>query len=222
MISCFILIMLQACLAIFLTRRLGTGTGLLLHILTMLVFSGIGWLLLTQLTTETITWRNRAIGVLMPWPNIVGGGSLVAYVFKNTIASTVFALIVVAVDRYQVFSMPIETQTRRDHSIGSWLIAVPTFFCWIALCVGWLWMLQSTLANRPDNLSSLPNLRGIAVPLLLPPILVVTSIALRYNGHSTASMLTVAVPVFLVLMPVLLMMGVILFHYITGKPMRWN
>lgn len=220
-ISCFVLIAFQACLAILLTRRLGTGAGLLLHISIMLVLSGLGWFLLTQLTTEAITWRNRAVAILMPWPSIVGGGSLLGYVMKNTIASIVFAMVVVAIDRYQVLGMQTGTHNSRVPSTGPWLIAATTFICWLAIGIGWLWLLQSTLANWTDTAHPGLNLRSVAI-LVLPPILVVTSIALRYNGYSIASMLAVGVPLLVVLLPLLLMMAVVLFHYVTGKPMRWN
>jgi hypothetical protein len=221
-ISWFIAIACQAGLVILLTRRLGAGTGLATHFLLMIAFSGVGWLLLKQLATDQITWRNNAVAILMPWPAILGGGSIPAYVLKNTMAAIVFAALVATVDRLGVFSVHTAPPNNNSPSLSSHLLACATVVCWIVLAAAWAWTLRSALVNQPDTVSALLSLRGVAIPLLLPPVMVTASLLLRYTGHAVASLLVVAVPLILILLPVMMMLAVIVFHSITGKPMRWN
>lgn len=212
----------QALLATFLARRLGLALGITAHVFVLTLSAAGGWYLLTQLTTDQITWRNRLISVLMPWPAVVGGGSIAVFVIKNFFASIVFALTVVAADRFHWFSIHNPTPDVSEGGLGPRLVTWSTILCWIVLAVAWLYLIRATLTNRPDILSTLTSVPGTALPLLLPPIMVTASLVLRYKGQTIASLLAVAIPLLLILMPVLLMALVILFHYVTGKPIRWN
>ena len=221
-ISWLIAIALQACLVILVTRRLGVSAGLAIHVLLMSVFAGIGWFLLTQLATESITWRNHLASLLMPWPAIVGGGSILGYVLKNFIAAIVFAALVVAADRFNVFNFPGIASNLKGDRATSPLLNWATILCWIVLAVAWAWILQSMIGNQSNIISALLSSPSMAIPLLLPPIVVLVSIVLRHQGHVIAALLTVAIPMAIVLLPVLLMLAVVFYHYATGKPMRWN
>lgn len=220
--SWFIIIILQGCLALLLTRKLGISLGLTLHVLLMLAFSGLGWLMLSQLSTDSITWRNRLISILMPWPAIVGGGSMFAFVLKNAIASIVFAGIVVTADRSGILNIHRTGSDPSSISIGSPWMTWATVLCWMVLTVAWLWLIKSTLSNRPDSFSVLLSSRNTAIPFIFPPIVVIASLFLRYQGYVIAALLTVAIPLVIVLLPVLMMLAVVFYHYATGKPMRWN
>jgi hypothetical protein len=93
---------------------------------------------------------------------------------------------------------------------------------WIVMAIGWLWMLRSIVANRSDMISVVLNRQGTWMPLLLPPVIVAASIALRVAGRSWIALAVVGVPLLILFTPVLLMLVVVLMHYVMGKPMRWN
>lgn len=217
-----VIVAVQAALAIVLTRNLGLNLGVLAQTVILIAFSGVGWLILYRLRSSEITWQNHVVGILMPWPSIVGGGTLTVFAVKNAIASIVFSWFVIAIDHLKVLSIPSHDAALEAPSFGSNLIFWGTVICWVVAAIAWVWVLRSTVANQMDVSSTIQSLRRVAIPLLLPPFIVVVSIVLRVNGYKVAALIAVAIPLLLASLPVLLMLAVVFYHYVIGKPMRWN
>lgn len=217
-----ILIVLQGLMAILLTRSLGLTAGFGVHALLMLASSAVSYVLLKRLSVGVINWRNRVVGLLMPWPVIVGGGSLGRLVVKNAIAALVFAAVVVGVDRSGVLRLAEASPGMAQPTMATHILSYAAVLCWIILIIAWLWVLRTQWVHNREILGSLLRSRGLLIPLLIPPIAVTLSVMLRVQGQPMLSLLTAAIPLLVVLLPVLMMCGVILAHKISGKPLRWN
>lgn len=220
-----VVISLQAVLAIVLTRTLGLALGSGVLLVFLLACSAVGYLLLTQLTTETVTWRNRAVGVLMPWPILVGGGTGEMFTVKNTMAAIVFAAIILVCDHVNLIRHfgPVTNPTTDPSQPGlvAYIISYATVLCWGILLVGWAWLLRSQF-RQLDSFRQIINRRSLRTPLIGVPVAVTISIVLRYQGMPLLSLLVVAIPLLVVLLPVGLLCLVMVGHWVTGKPMRWN
>jgi hypothetical protein len=218
------IIVVQAAGAIALSRYFGIVVGGLLYALAMISCVGLAGLLLLNVTVESVTWKNRVAGVCLPWSTFVGGGQLSHLLVKNAVAALAFGALVVLCDRLKLFHRGSganavgETHMHWSEVVILWV----TVAGWIVMAIGWLWMLRSIVANHSDIISVLLNRQGTWMPLLLPPVIVAASIALRVAGRSWIALTVVGAPLLMLFTPVLLMLAVIVMHYVMGKPMRWN
>lgn len=220
-----LVIVAHAGLSLVLSRQLGLMIGLLAYsVVTFAITCLAGWLLQGS-AVGTVTWRNRLAGLLLPWPVIVGGGSLRAMLVKNQLASILFGIAVVACDQIRTGTIVAGIGVDAVAEPASWwdgAVFYLTMMCWAILLGAWLWMLRSFLTHHSVPLTALREKRGIWLPLVLPPLAVAASVALVLSGNPWAGLLSVGLPIVVMLMPVLPMVAVVLFHYITGKPIRWN
>ncbi|HMO12871.1 MAG TPA: hypothetical protein PKD64_03585 [Pirellulaceae bacterium] len=211
--------------SIALSRTLGVFEGLLVYVVATSLLTGFAGWLLRDATLGVVTWRNRTAGFLLPWTSIVGGGRLHALVLKNVFASIIAGLVAVLCDQsrllYAFGLIPAAAhgeQTPWGVVALSWL----TVACWLVVFAAWLWIIRSLLLRRSDIVSVLTLKRGGWVPLIMPPIALGMSVYQKLTGHAWSALLWVGIPLLIVLCPVMLMAGVILYHQFTGKPMRWN
>lgn len=216
---------IQALLAIGLTRGLGIWIGSLVYAVMVLVMVIVAGELLRNSQVNRITWRNRIAGWFLPWSMLVGGGSLNALRIKNAVASVVFGWLAVLGDHWLWPSVRASADAATGPSVETWFAffwGLATGLGWIIMTAGWLVLLKSYLKGRTEPVSALITNRNQRLPMILPPIAVGTSIALRCAGFSGLAFCVVWIPLLLVFMPVLLMLLVILTYSIRGKPIRWN
>jgi len=214
----------QALVPLLLVRALGLPFGLVISGLLIVTQVAIGGLLLRGSTVGSVTWRNRIAGLLLPWSAIVGGGSLGRLIAANGAASLLFAVGIIAADRAALLDAMIgpDQDAATSAVIVRWILFGLTGLGWIAMSLLWLWLLRSVLKNRSDIVSVLVARRDIRLPLLIPPIAIPSSIALRALGWPIAALAVVAIPLLLLLLPLLLMFSAILIGWLRGKPLRWN
>lgn len=220
-----LVIVAHAALSLVLSRQLGLMIGLLIFsVVTLAITCLAGWLL-QGAAVGTVTWRNRLAGLLLPWPVIVGGGSLRAMLVKSQLASMLFGMAVVACDQIRTGTIVAGPGVDAVAEPTNWLdgtVFYLTMMCWAILLGAWLWMVRSFFNHHSEPLSALLEKRSVWIPLVLPPLAVAASVFLVIAGSPWAGLLSVGIPILMMLMPVLPMVAVVLFHYITGKPMRWN
>lgn len=218
-------ILFHAAMAMIAARVAGTTLGMVLYSLSVLAFVTIAGLALKNSTVGNITWRNRLAGYLLPWTKWVGGGQLTSLLIKNAIASILFGWLMIWCDRSGFLHELVGLNANRDSRNFSWLaIAVlwTTLGGWLILSTAWILLIRSWAQNRQNDLSILFSERGNWLSFLLPPLSVGVSIALRYANFPALALAVVAVPLLIISGPVLLMMSVILWHQLRGKPIRWN
>ena len=220
-----LVIVAHAAMSLVLSRQLGLMIGVVVYSVVTLASTCLAGWLLRESAVGTVTWRNRLAGLLLPWPVIVGGGSLRAMLVKNQLASMLFGIAVVACDRIRADTFVAGRGADAVAGPASWwdgTVFYLTMMCWAILLGAWLWMLRSFFTHHSEPFTALFQKRSVWIPLVLPPIAVAASVALVLAGSPWVGLLSVGVPIVLLLMPVLPMVALVLFHYITGKPMRWN
>jgi hypothetical protein len=202
-----------AVLSLRLTSQMGFFVGFAIYtILTTSMTGFAGWLLHRSEPGE-ITWRNRLAGTLLPWSMWVGSGSLTSLLTKNAAISAVFGCLIAFCNPWNGFAHQggdIHGEGGEGNGWTNMLVSGMTLLCWIVLLVAWLRLLQN-IAARP-----------LWPSLGFPPMAVGTSIVLRYLGMPWLALTVVAMPIFLVLLPVTLMIAGLLMARLTGKPVRWN
>lgn len=212
--------------SVWLSRRLGVAAGLVVYAILTSLLTLLAGGLLRSVPLEKITWKNRLAGWLLPWTALVGGGQLRWLLVKNEVASIVLGMVMVASDRMNVWDAVVANhpsspggapRTWADAGL-SWL----TLLCWLVMLGGWLWTLRTYFRNQVNSAGVLLGLRGIWIPLLIPPIAVAVSVALQQADYAWASFLVVGIPLLLVLPPVCVLLTVVGYHYLVGKPIRWN
>jgi len=215
----------QAVCAVALVRGYGIAAGLVLYAMLTLASSCIaGWLLRIS-TNGTVNWKNYIAGFLLPWSQFVGGGQLHTLLIKNALTSMVFGSIIVVGDQLSVLCMLRSPETSAISERTNWLILAIgwlTVGCWVVLLAAWLTMLRSFVKHQSNLISTLFSMRGFWMPLLVPPVAVGISVALKIYGQTWAALLFVGIPLLILLFPVILMLSMILYHYLIGKPIRWN
>ncbi len=218
-------IFVQATAAIALARTCGFAPGLAIYAILISVCMGIAGRMLQISTMGSVNWTNYVAGFLLPWSQIVGGGQLLALLIKNAIASMMFGLLIAVGDQHNLLGMLATSKTSTTGERTNWLtfaIGLLTVGCWIVLLAAWLTMLRSFVKHQSNLLTVLFSNRGIWMPILLPPIALVISVVLKVSGHAWYALLIVGIPLLILLLPVILMFSVILYHYLIGKPIRWN
>lgn len=144
---------------------------------------------------------------------------------KNQLASMLFGIAVVACDQIRAGTNVAGAGLGTVAQPASWLdgtVFYLTLMCWAILLGAWLWMLRSFFTHHSKPFSALLEKRSVWIPMVLPPIAVAASVALVLAGNPLGGLFSVGIPIVMMLMPVLPMVVAVLFHYITGKPMRWN
>lgn len=221
----FLAVLMHAALAFALVRGFGLGVGAALYSCCVLGFIAVAGFALNSSTLNTVTWKNRLAGWLLPWTHWVGGGSLSALLIKNAIMSILFGALIMGCDRYGLLHELVGMKAS-DHSPRfSWMGLITlwaTVVCWSVLLLAWALLLRSWANNQLNVLSVLLKGPGNWLPFLLPPIAVSVSIVMRYLGFTGWALSVVAVPLLITTGPVLLMLAVFLWHHIRGKPIRWN
>lgn len=215
----------HAALAVIAARGFGTIFGIVLYSLSVLALVAVAGLALKNSTVGNITWRNWLAGCLLPWIKWVGGGQLTSLLIKNAMVSILFGWLMIWCDRSGFLHELVGLDANGDSRNLSWLaIAVLwiTLGGWLILSTAWIWLIRSCAQNRQNDLSILFSERGNWLSLLLPPLSVGVSIALRYANFPALALAVVAIPLLIIAGPVLLMMSVILWHQLRGKPIRWN
>ncbi|MBL8890067.1 MAG: hypothetical protein JNL67_08820 [Planctomycetaceae bacterium] len=212
-------------LLVVLTHRSGIGVGLVVYACSVGAGTGFGGWLLQRSEVGRVTWRNRVAGFCLPWTGWVGGGTLPSLLVKNWLAGLVFGVAVLWADQSNWFQVPITDSTNGTGNLASiqeWGLYVSTWTCWVVLAGAWLWMLRTFLTRSSNVLSVLSRERGIWFPILAPPLVIAASVTLRATGYPWWGLAVAAAPLLYVSFPVLLIIAVMLWHAITGKPMRWN
>lgn len=161
------------------------------------------------------------MGLLMPWPFLVGGGSTTTFAIKNAVASIVFAAIVIGFDYFRLHQPLSQATSPTQPTLFTHFISYAAVLCWIGLFIAWAWVLRIQL-KEPNLFTHVMKNRSLLVPLLVPPIVLTLSIVFRYQGLPVLSLGLVAIPMLLALAPVLMVFAMILAYSVSGKPMRWN
>jgi len=207
-------------LIVFLQQQLGSVAGLTIYCLFAILTTAAAGVLLSGLTVETVTWRNRLAGILLPWSRFVGGDPLMSFLVKNALISIVFGVTVVIFNRMQLFH--ITSSNGDGPTIWANIVAWLTVCCWLVMGIAWIYILRSIIRNRSDVVSVLLGKQGNGILLVVPPLAIGISLYLHNCGYLGPALLVVAIPLFYFLLPVSLMVLVILIHQLTGKPIRWN
>ncbi|MBX3417717.1 MAG: hypothetical protein KF851_08950 [Pirellulaceae bacterium] len=211
--------------AIVLSRKLGLASGLAVYSLIAVAMTAVAGILLRTSTVNTITWKNRFASWLLPWTRFVGGGSLISLLVKNGIASIAIGAVLVVCDQVQPIEDVLFAGNAATNGQLNWVNVVVsglTVLCWLAMAVAWGYVLRSLFRHHSDTISVLLRKRSFWIPLTIPPIAVTASLYLRYAGQYRWALLVVAVPLLIALIPVIALMSVVVFHWLTGKPIRWN
>lgn len=218
----------MACYAgmlLLLSRNVGVGVGLAIYVLLVGLFTCCGGWLLKESVVERVSWRNRVAGFCLPWTAWVGGGTMRSLLIKNAIAGIIFGFAVLAAEHTSWFQFQngvLTDGTAAPASLQEWGLYLATWTCWLILSGLWLWMLKTFLTRSSDVLSVLTRQRGIWLPILVPPVAMAASITLRATGFPWLALLVAAAPLLYILLPVMLIIAVMLWHAVSGKPMRWN
>lgn len=214
-VSCY------AGMLLLLTRSLGIGYGLVTYVLLVGLLTCFGGWLLKGSDVGRVSWRNRVAGFCLPWTGWVGGGTLSQLLIKNGLAGFIFGVAVLGIERTNWFPATVSASADPP-SIYDWGLLVATWICWLSLLGAWLWMLKTFLTRHSDVRSVLNRQRSVWLPILIPPLAIAASIACRTMGFAWWGLGVVAAPLLYVLLPVLLIIAVMLWHVLSGKPMRWN
>ena len=207
------------------SRIFGVGVGLTIYVLLVGLFTAVGGWLLKKSVVGQVSWKNRVAGFCLPWTSWVGGGTMRSLLVKNAIAGFAFGLVVLVVE--QANWLQLQKMVSNDDPAGAatmqdWGLFLTTGTCWLVLAGGWLWLLKTSLTRSSDVLSVLTRQRGIWWPIVIPPVAIAASITLRATGFPWLGLLVAVAPLLYILFPVLLLMAVMLWHAVSGKPMRWN
>lgn len=210
---------------VVLTRSFGVGVAAMVYFLLVSVFTYCGGWLLRQSTVGEVSWKNRVAGFCLPWTGWVGGGTLRSLLVKNFFTGIIFGVVVLLFEQANQFQFHTNGSaegTGGPPRVREWGLQISTGICWIILLGVWLWMLKTFLTRSSNVLSVLTRERGIWFLILSPPVAVAASITLRATGFPGWGLAVAAAPLVYVLLPVLLIIVVMLWHVVTGKPMRWN
>jgi hypothetical protein len=164
-------------------------------------------------------------GLFLPWTSLVGGGSLHSLLLKNQLAAVAFGAAIVVYDQMNLQATVNANQPAFAEGSGGWLASGlwwVTLSCWFVLLTGWFYLLRTCLRQQTDLVSVMLGRSGLWLPLVIPPVAVGISLALLVTGNPWHSLLVVVVPLLMILLPVLLMVAGICYHYLIGKPIRWN
>lgn len=219
-----LLLVFVACYAgmlLFLTRSLGVSFGLVTYAGLVGLLACIGGWLLKGSEVGRVSWRNRVAGFCLPWTGWVGGGTLWLLLIKNGLAGFLFGAAVLGIERTNWFQTTVSSSADPP-SIYDWGLLIATWICWLSLLGAWLWMLKTFLTRHSDVLSVLTRQRSVWLPILIPPVAIAASITLRTWGFEWWGLGIVAAPLLYVLLPILLIIAVMLWHVLSGKPIRWN
>jgi hypothetical protein len=144
---------------------------------------------------------------------------------KNGLAGFVFGVAVLWLQRTNglLFPASAATGTPADSpSIYDWGLLIATWICWLSLSGAWLWILKTFLNRHSEVLSVLTHQRRVWLLILAPPVAIAASITFRAMGFPWWGLGVAAAPLLYVLLPVLLIIALMLWHVLSGKPMRWN
>jgi hypothetical protein len=216
---------MHACIAVFLNRQLGLLIGLVVYSTAVILGIGLAGALLRGATVDSITWKNRIAGWLLPWSIFVGGGRLHSLLIKNAVACVLSGFVMMVSDRLALFDSFLNRSNFEMTDTMHWsevAVCWLTMGIWFAFFGSWLWMLSSFARHQSDMIKVLQKPRGTWIPLLLPPIAIGGSVALRLFGYPWVALLVVGLPLLYLLLPVMLMTLIILIHITIGKPIRWN
>jgi hypothetical protein len=217
MIVWLLMLAAQAVAAVELAERLGTLFGFVVFALLIASTMGLAGYLLHTSTTGEVTWRNRLAGLFLPWSLLAGQGSLSALLLKNLLASLAWGGVMIACYRLN-WVLPSSPETKMPATVltivASWL----AILCRLVLLGGWLLYLRSMYSRRSQSIS----LKATWQPLLIPPLAIVASLVLGHYGYVWLALLSVGLPLFIVLTPLLLMFAAIAYMTLTGKKIRWN
>lgn len=217
-------IAIQACAALWLGRCCGLMTGLAIYAAAAMALTGLAGILLRSATVDTVNWKNRVAGLLLPWSALLGGGRLTELLIKNGVASLVFGFVMVLGDRWGLFEVLLgpDTAATSEMGWGGWVVQWLTIGCWLAMLIAWFWIWRSMFRHQLDVVSVLLRGRHSWIPLFVPPTALGISIALRAFGYTWWALLAVGLPLLIMFLPLLLMLTVIFIHQLLGKPIRWN
>jgi len=220
-----IFVVCYAGMFLLLTQNVGVGVGLIIYVLLVGLFTCCGGWLLKESAVGRVSWRNQVAGFCLPWTAWVGGGTMRSLLLKNAVAGIIFGLAVLVAEQTSWFQFHNGGSTDGSGvpaSLQEWGLYLATWTCWLILSGLWLWMLKTFLTRSSDVLSVLTRQRGIWLPILVPPVAIAASIILRVTGFPWWALLVAAAPLLYVLLPVILIIAVMLWHTVSGKPMRWN
>jgi hypothetical protein len=223
-----LLLVLQFALAVCLYKMLGVGWALAAYIAVCGASALCGCYLLHTSKTNSVTWKNRVAGWLLPWSLIVGGGSLQHLTIKNALAASMFGIAVILWQHTAKPTVPtvdngagettLTTTSTWAHTLVDGGILLGCFI----LLLGWGLLLRAQLKHTSEPITTLIMHRRQAWPLITPPCAIGLSLVLRSLDFSWWALICVWGPLLFILMPVILMMLVLIGHTILGKPMRWN
>jgi hypothetical protein len=215
---------LYALIVIMLLKWFGVWAGMAIYLGIVLAGSGLAWQLLSSSEIGKATWKNLTAGWLLPWTSLVGGGSLAALLIKNALASTIFGIGIAACWELNLLEPAASAGTPSGENTN-WLPRVLVWLTaagWITLLTGWIWLMKSFFSRGSEPISTLILHNRRAIPLLIPPVVLVASIGLRICGLDWLALLTVWIPLGIILAPVILMALVLIGYTLRGKPIRWN
>jgi len=212
-------------LAVALARALGWATGVAAYVLLVGLMTAAAGLLLRSLKVDKVTWQNRLASWLLPWAGWVGGGTLGSLLVKNGLTSVILGVLVVWSDQRSPWETWLTVRNGDRVATSDWVslaVSVLTFSGWVAISSGWLWWIRCLIGrNFVTGFSALKD-QGIWWPLWGAPVVLAASYLLRQAGQFWLALGVVAVPLLILLTPVLFMLVVILGHYLTGRPIRWS
>jgi hypothetical protein len=213
-----------ALVVILLLRWFGLWTGMAIYVAIVLAGSLSAWQLLSSSEIGTATWKNVVAGWLLPWTSLMGGGSLTALLIKNALASIVFGIGIALCLELNLLE-PAPSADAPSGEKASWLLRVLVWLTaagWITLLTGWIWLMKSSSSGRSEPISTLILHNRLAIPLLIPPVVLIASVVLQFFGHYWLALSVVWIPLGIILLPVILMALALIAHTLAGKPIRWN
>jgi hypothetical protein len=217
MIVWLLMLAAQAVATVELAERLGTLFGFVVFALLIASTMGLAGYLLHTSTTGEVTWRNRLAGLFLPWSLLAGQGSLSALLLKNLFASLAWGGLMIACYRLN-WVLPSSPETKMPATVLTTVASWLAILCRLVLLAGWLLYLRSMYSRRLQSIS----LKATWQPLLIPPLAIVASLVLGHYGYVWLALLSVGLPLFIVLTPLLLMFAAMAYMTLTGKKIRWN
>lgn len=208
-----------------LTQRSGWGGAVVIYSLLVAAMTGSAGLLLRSAATESITWRNRLAGWLLPWTAWVGSGTLTGLLIKNGCLSLFFGwgTIMLTAFGWSAALHPTVSVSEDGQSMGwQYFVAGLTFICWLTLGIGWVQLCRNLIGQRLGQAWRGSSHRRSEWLMLGTPLLLIASVTLRQFGLAGWALTLVLVPLLVILFPVLAMSVVLLYHWAIGKPIRWN
>jgi hypothetical protein len=208
-----------------LTQQLGWGGAVVTYSLLIGAMTGLAGLLLRSTTSDSITWRNRLAGWMLPGSAWVGGGTLSMLIFKNGCLSLLLGwatILLTVLGGDATFKSPVAT-AETAQSIGwQYSVAGLTFICWLMLGIGWLQLCQNWIGQRLGQPEGGSRHWQSTWLMIGAPLLLLASVTLRQFGLAGWALTLVLVPLLVILFPVTVMSAVLLYHWLIGKPIRWN